>query len=101
VSLPYVVRPQAETEIVEAALRYERQRPGLGTAFFAAIRDTMLRAAEAPSSCAQVRGVEMPIRCLSARRFPYRVVFLHEADLVVFIAVAHKRRRPGYWQDRV
>jgi plasmid stabilization system protein ParE len=34
------------------------------------------------------------------RRFPYAVVYrIHSADIQV-IAVAHARRRPGYWISR-
>ncbi len=33
-------------------------------------------------------------------RFPYEVVYLVGADRVVVIAVAHCKRRPGYWRER-
>jgi toxin ParE1/3/4 len=102
VSLPYVVRQQAEDEITDAVVHYERQRAGLGTEFFAAIRDAMRRATEAPDACSPVRGAgTLPIRFVIVRRFPYRVVFLREPDLILFLAVAHADRRPGYWRDRI
>ena len=34
-------------------------------------------------------------------RFPYLVVYLYEADRVQVIAVAHAKRRPGYWARRL
>lgn len=34
-------------------------------------------------------------------RFPYLVVFRETAAGVEIIAIAHGRRRPGYWRDRV
>lgn len=40
-------------------------------------------------------------RRMVLRRFPYLVVFRETAAGVEKIAVAHERRRPGYWRDRV
>jgi hypothetical protein len=33
--------------------------------------------------------------------FPYSIVFLELATEVRVIAVAHGRRKPGYWLDRI
>lgn len=33
-------------------------------------------------------------------RFPYSVVYRIEHDAILVFAVAHLRRRPGYWIDR-
>jgi hypothetical protein len=35
------------------------------------------------------------------QRFPFSVVYLDDADLVIIVAVAHRKRRPGYWKERV
>ena len=35
------------------------------------------------------------------RRFPYSVIYLVEAAEVVILAVAHQKRRPGYWLPRL
>jgi toxin ParE1/3/4 len=40
-------------------------------------------------------------RRLVMQRFPFSVVYLDEPDLVIIVAVAHSKRRPGYWKDRV
>jgi len=34
------------------------------------------------------------------RRYPFSVVYQTEPDHVVIVAVAHARRRPGYWKAR-
>jgi hypothetical protein len=36
-----------------------------------------------------------------SRDFPYFVVFRETTGGLEIIAVAHGRRRPGYWRDRV
>jgi hypothetical protein len=33
-------------------------------------------------------------------RFPYSVIYRASADEILIIAVAHLRRRPGYWRHR-
>jgi toxin ParE1/3/4 len=40
-------------------------------------------------------------RRLVMRRFPFSVVYLDDPDLITIIAVAHSKRKPGYWKDRV
>lgn len=35
------------------------------------------------------------------RRFPYFIVFFDWQDEVYIVAVAHAKRRPGYWKKRV
>ena len=40
------------------------------------------------------------VRKLPMRTFPYLVVYRLHQDHVAVIAVAHQRRRPGYWANR-
>jgi|SRR5215471_14866603 len=35
------------------------------------------------------------------RRFPFSVVYRVEPTRIVIVAVAHARRRPGYWKARI
>ena len=39
-------------------------------------------------------------RSMPTKRFPYSIVYRHEADFLRVIAVAHQSRRPGYWVER-
>ena len=41
-----------------------------------------------------------PCRRMTAHRFPYDVVCRHDKDTITIIALAHQRRRPGYWAGR-
>ena len=34
-------------------------------------------------------------------RYPFRVIFRQEANRLVIVAIAHAKRRPGYWHKRV
>lgn len=39
-------------------------------------------------------------RRLPMRRFPFSVVYVERNDIVDVIALAHHRRRPGFWPTR-
>ena len=39
-------------------------------------------------------------RSCSVAKFPFQVVFQHDNERVFILAVAHAKRRPGYWSDR-
>lgn len=41
-------------------------------------------------------------RAVQGRRgFPYRVIYFARDDLLMIVAVAHTKRRPGYWRERL
>jgi plasmid stabilization system protein ParE len=40
-------------------------------------------------------------RRLVLERFPFSVIYLDDSDFVTIIAVAHSKRKPGYWKYRV
>ena len=35
------------------------------------------------------------------KRWPYRVLFVARGDLLAVFAIAHNRRAPGYWLNRL
>jgi len=35
------------------------------------------------------------------RRFPFSIVYYVADDTIRIVAVAHAKRRPGYWRTRV
>jgi plasmid stabilization system protein ParE len=39
--------------------------------------------------------------CAWVRRYPYLIVYVVRDPQVVIIAIAHQRRRPGYWLSRM
>ncbi len=93
----------AEIEYLQAFRWYERRRDGLGVEFLDEIDATVLRVVEAPSSGAAVPRLppDLPVRRLATRRFPYHVIYLVGDEELRILAVAHDRRRPGYWTARV
>ncbi|WP_461783591.1 type II toxin-antitoxin system RelE/ParE family toxin [Prosthecobacter sp.] len=35
------------------------------------------------------------------KRFPYKLYYLHEPELITIYAVMHDRRKPDIWRDRL
>jgi len=83
--------------MAEAARYYEERQDGLGALFLSRIQTALRELCERPSACLAVQG---PIRRKLARQFPYAVLFREDEEEIVVIAVAHLRRRPGYWIPR-
>jgi hypothetical protein len=44
---------------------------------------------------------DLVIRRALLPRFPYAVIFMDLGEHIRVLAVAHAKRRPGYWLDRV
>jgi hypothetical protein len=35
------------------------------------------------------------------KRFPYHVIYLEKQNDIRILAIAHDRRKPGYWKSRL
>ena len=87
----------AEAEMQDAAARYEDLRPGLGLSFVDAVNRKTDEILEAPKRWRLVAGT----RRVLMGRFPYGIVYREISDdEVEIVAVAHLKRRPGYWARR-
>ena len=40
-------------------------------------------------------------RCFKLKQFPFGLVYVEQSERIIGIAVAHLKRRPGYWRDRL
>ena len=94
------VAPEAEEELAAAAEWYEARRAGLGVELVASIDGAFEGILAAPLSYAMWRP-NRPYRKKGVRRFPYVIFFMVDERAVVVVAIAHARRRPGYWVGRV
>jgi plasmid stabilization system protein ParE len=75
-----------------------RQAPGRDDRFLMEVGHAVERLAENPN----VGPLVAPgVRRLGLRRFPYNLVYEVQASDIYILAVAHQRRDPGYWQDRL
>jgi plasmid stabilization system protein ParE len=89
----------AADELDEAIGWYESYRRGLGAEFYAAIQETLALISEHEEAGTPVAGDPRTRRLLVAR-FPFQVVYRLTPTETIILAFAHRKRRPGYWQDR-
>ncbi|MGC1274482.1 MAG: hypothetical protein WBC44_12325 [Planctomycetaceae bacterium] len=97
------VLPEADGETLEAALWYEERRTGLGERFLTARELALAGIGENPQGLARIEDYDGPheIRRAILQRFPYAVIVLCRSNELLVVAVAHLRRRPLYWLDRL
>lgn len=90
--------PEAEQEMLEAARYYESQASGLGADYLSEIERAVASIAESPMTWPKVEG---ELRRRLVRRFPFGILYRDEPEEIVIVAVAHLRRKPGYWRERI
>jgi plasmid stabilization system protein ParE len=89
---------QAELELVEGATYYAREASaGIADAFVSEFNRSASLLVGYPTLGSIWRG---RIRRLPLRRFPYSIVYYLRESEVRILAVAHQRRRPGFWKGR-
>lgn len=90
----------AERELVEATRYYAQQGSlAIGEAFVLEFERCCVTLLERP----QLGVVFHPspaIRRLRMRRFPYGIFYDVQGTTLRVLAIAHERRRPGYWRGR-
>jgi plasmid stabilization system protein ParE len=93
--------PHAREELTASAEWYEARRPGLGVELLAEIDEAVGQIGEHPEAW-PLWHADRSYRKRILDRFPYVIFFvLREPTEVDVVAVAHARRRPGYWVERV
>ena len=89
--------PAAAQEAEDAYRWYRQRSPATAHAFLTELERVLNVIAEGPERPAlYLQGT----RRVLFRRFPFAVVYRLAGDAVQVIAVAHGRRRPGYWRER-
>lgn len=100
--IAYRVHPEARGELDAIAERYETERPGLGAEFLEDYATKLEQALGFPRSGPIWAAHETcEIRRFVLSRFPFTLVMAWLPEAPTVVAVAHQRRRPGYWRGRI
>lgn len=91
------VLPEAEAEIREAFLWYFERSPIAADAFRT---DTLQAIDRLAVDALTWPENEDAIRRHILRHFPYTIFYEIRGNTVTVLAVAHQRRKPGYWRKR-
>ncbi|MCD4726551.1 MAG: type II toxin-antitoxin system RelE/ParE family toxin [Pirellulales bacterium] len=91
------IHPEAVAEARAAHEWYDARSPDASEAFLAELDVGIESVRTAPELYPQyLHGT----RRYLLRRFPYLIVFRVVSEAVQVVAIAHTRRRPGYWKTR-
>jgi toxin ParE1/3/4 len=97
-SKPFRFHPEAREEFRQAICWYRARNFSISTELRVTVSTTIRIVVDAPLRWpTYLHGT----RRFVLQRFPFSIVYLDDPDLVVIIAVAHSKRRPGYWKERL
>ena len=92
--------PEARVEALEQARYYSKNGNRLGPEFLAALKHAGQAVVAHPG---RYQLMVPGTRVFRMKRFPIHLYYLHHPvkDSVIVYAVAHTKRRPGYWYSRL
>ncbi|PNW62154.1 UNVERIFIED_CONTAM: addiction module toxin RelE [Euhalothece sp. KZN 001] len=93
-----IIRPDAELDIQDACEWYEAQASGLSSDFIRAV-DACLSAIGRNPLAYQI--IYKQARQALIRRFPYRILYVFDQDIITVIACFHSKRNPKSWKTRL
>ena len=80
----------------------EEERTGRGFALQELVRAVERRIRKLPRSAPRwPQAGPLEVRKAIVRKTPYLLIYAIVPDGIVVVALAHTRRRPGYWRDRL
>jgi plasmid stabilization system protein ParE len=97
-SLPVILRAEAQADVQAAHDHLERSQAGLGRAFAVKVREALERIEAMP----ELYGVVwQDVRAVRLKRFRYMVYYVVFSDRVEVLAVTHGSQDAAAWQARV
>lgn len=95
---PYRVEEGAEADFADALGFYREESEALAGRLYDEIHRLIADVCAAPRL---YRVVASPVRRHFSETFPYAVLYVEKPDHVLILAIAHFKRRPGYWRERL
>jgi plasmid stabilization system protein ParE len=93
-------RPQAEAEVLDAFDWYRERSEDAADRFERQLRELVHSIAQRPGNAPQYPGYP-EARFRNLKSFPFLVIYREVGGIVEILAVAHAKRRRGYWADRI
>jgi toxin ParE1/3/4 len=90
--------PEAKSEMRKAASWYDDKVDGLGLDFLFEVKNTESYIVQNPELCPLY---EAGTKRYIMQRFPFAAIYLTSKEKIQIIAVAHCKRKPGYWKNRL
>lgn len=93
-----VYHPEAIEDGRLASEWYAAQGGEVADRFEAAVRAAIGRVVKGPASHPEVAP---GVRRILVKTFPFQVVYRVQTDVIQVVAIAHTKRRPRYWSERI
>ncbi|MFT4010251.1 MAG: type II toxin-antitoxin system RelE/ParE family toxin [Nocardioidaceae bacterium] len=102
-SLPYSIYSEAAQELHDAVIRYNLGGRGRGRKIKAAYDAALDRVRDWPESGTRdfYNDSDTEVRKVKIARSDLWIVYFVENNVLFVVAVAHERREPGYWRNRI
>lgn len=91
------LHPAAAREVEDAQVWYEERSVFAAAAFLRELSVTIQRIRRAPQRYPPAEG---GTRRILLEHFPFSIYYRTATDHVTVVALAHHKRRPGYWSSR-
>lgn len=88
----------AEEEMTEASVFYQAATSGLGADLLDEVQRVVNILREHPELG---QAVGRGLRRALLPTFPFSLIYSVEVNSILIVAVAHQRRRPNYWLNRI
>jgi toxin ParE1/3/4 len=97
-SYNYNLSREAEDDMLEAYVWYERQKPGLGEEFLESLDKASQAILQNPATYRT--RYKKKVRAFLVERFPYLILYVLQKNDVNVISVFHTSRDPKVWKKR-
>lgn len=93
--------PEAREEYLEAIDYYAERSYQAGQEFLEQFEESVQSVIRFPESFEVIEDCVPLLRRYPLSGFPYSIIYSDSPDVVYIVAVAHQRRHPGYWKNRL
>jgi toxin ParE1/3/4 len=90
--------PEAREDFRDAIRWYRSRSPTVATEFRGMVSDVIREIVQTPQRWPKyLYGT----RRFVLHRFPFSIIYLDDSDILSIVAVAHNKRKPSYWKQRL
>jgi plasmid stabilization system protein ParE len=93
-----ILADPAKEELENGTTYYELEQKGLGEIFEEEVKTGIKLITKYPYSWPEMRE---GIKKFILHKFPYKIIYSIEKDIILVLAIAHQHQKPDYWVDRI
>jgi hypothetical protein len=91
------LHPEADLEFAGQIEYYDERELGLGQRFYREVIETLTCISLNPT----LPRLRKTYRRVNLKVFPFYLAYVTQDGLIWVLAVAHARKKPGYWKNRM